>query len=65
MNIDQDKVEIWKEQFPTVNPLDVDSILDRRVVKRTKRKEYFEYLVKWKGHSINDVTWVDEHELQL
>jgi hypothetical protein len=27
----------------------MERIVDRRVGKKTKRKTYFEYLVKWKG----------------
>jgi hypothetical protein len=30
----------------------MERILDKRVSKRIKRKEYFEYLVKWKGHPV-------------
>jgi hypothetical protein len=32
----------------------MESILDKRVSKKTKRKEYFEYLVMWKGHLVED-----------
>jgi hypothetical protein len=35
----------------------MESILDKRVSKRTRRKKYFEYLVKWKGHPVEDVSW--------
>ena len=46
----------WKQQFPTVNPLDIDKILDKRIAKRARNIEYFEYLVKWKGHLFEDAT---------
>jgi hypothetical protein len=38
----------------------MESILDKRVSKRTRRREYFEYLVKWKGHPFEDVIWENE-----
>jgi hypothetical protein len=39
------------------------NILDKRVSKRTKRKEYFEYLVKWKGHPVEDASWENEAKI--
>jgi hypothetical protein len=45
-------------------PLDekpqIESIIDKRVNKKTRRKEYFEYLVKWKGHLVEYANWEDE-----
>jgi hypothetical protein len=38
----------------------MESIIDKRVSKKTRRKEYFEYLVKWKGHPVEDASWEDE-----
>jgi hypothetical protein len=42
----------------------MESILDKRVIKRTRRKEYFEYLVKWKGHPVEDACWENEAKIQ-
>jgi hypothetical protein len=42
----------------------MESILDKRVSKRTRRKEYFEYLVKLKGHPVEDASWENEAEIQ-
>jgi hypothetical protein len=33
-------------------------IIDQRIGKKTRGKIYFEYLVKWKGQPIEDVSWV-------
>ena len=40
-------------------------MLDKRVAKKTRNKEYFEYLVKWKGHLAKDSTWMTEWDFQL
>jgi len=42
----------------------MERILDKRGSRRTRRKEYFEYLVKWKGHPFEDASWEDEAEIQ-
>jgi hypothetical protein len=44
--------------------LHMESIIDKRVNKKTRRKEYFEYLIKWKGHPVEDASWEDEAEIQ-
>jgi hypothetical protein len=54
----------WTKQMPVVEKPQMESILDKRVSKRTRRKEYFEYLVKWKGHPVEDVSWENEAEIQ-
>ena len=44
--------------------LEDEHILDRRVTKKTRKKEYLEYLVKWKYHPTEESTWMDEASLQ-
>ena len=41
-----------------------ERILDKRVSKKTRRKQYFEYLVKWKSHPREDASWESEVEIQ-
>jgi hypothetical protein len=41
----------------------MESIIDKRISRKTRRKEYFEYLVKWKGHLVEDASWEDEAEI--
>jgi hypothetical protein len=42
----------------------MEKIIDQRVSKKTRRKTYLEYLVKWKGHPIEDVSWESEADIQ-
>jgi hypothetical protein len=35
----------------------MEKIIDERINKKTQRKKYFEYLIKWKGHPIEDASW--------
>jgi hypothetical protein len=50
--------------MPAEKNLQMEKIVDLRIGKKTKRKTYFEYLVKWKGFPIEDVSWVNEVDIQ-
>ena len=54
----------WMKHLPFVEKPQMECILDKRVGKRTRRKEYYEYLVKWKNHPVEDVGWETEAEIQ-
>jgi hypothetical protein len=54
----------WMKQFPVAEKPQMECILDKRVGKKTRRKEYFEYLVKWKNHPVEDASWETEAEIQ-
>jgi hypothetical protein len=38
-----------RKQMPVAEKPQMERILDKRIGKKTRRKEYFEYLVKWKA----------------
>ena len=48
----------WQKQIPTVPKLEMERILDTRVLKKTRGHEYYEYLIKWKNQPLEDATWV-------
>ena len=54
----------WMRQMPTAQPLEIKRILDTQVGKRTHRKEYLQYLVKWKNCPIEDSSWLDATQIQ-
>jgi hypothetical protein len=49
--------------MPVADKPKMERILDNRVGKKTRRKEYFEYFVKWKGHQVEDASWETEEEI--
>jgi hypothetical protein len=60
---DQKEVQ-WVKQMPVAKKPQMEKIIDQRIRKKTRRKTYFEYLVKWKGHPIEDASWESEANIQ-
>jgi hypothetical protein len=60
---EQEKIQ-WTKQMPVAENPQMESIIDKRISRKTRRKEYFEYLVKWKGHPVEDASWEDEVAIQ-
>jgi hypothetical protein len=54
----------WMKQLPVAEKPQMECILDKRVGKKTRRKEYYEYLVKWKNHPVEDASWETEAVIQ-
>jgi hypothetical protein len=53
----------WMKQLPVAEKPQMECIMDKRVGKKTRRKEYYEYLVKWKGHLVEDASWERKYEI--
>ncbi|XP_059063819.1 uncharacterized protein LOC131856278 [Cryptomeria japonica] len=50
--------------FPKHEPPTLEKVLDTKVVKKTRNKEYTQYLVKWKGKPNNEAVWMDEKKIE-
>ena len=50
-------------ELPKKPPLEVECLLDTKVIKETRRKTYYKYLVKWKNKPVEDSTWLTETDL--
>ena len=62
---DQETQEIdWVKQLPTAKELQPERILDKKVFKKTRGQDYFQYLIKGKGQSTAEATWVTKDMLQ-
>jgi hypothetical protein len=49
--------------MPRVENPKMEKFMDQRIGKKTRRKTYFEYLVKWKDHLAEDDSWVTETDI--
>jgi hypothetical protein len=49
--------------MPIIENPQMMKIVDQRIGKKTRGKTYFEYLVKWKGHPIEDASWENEVDI--
>jgi hypothetical protein len=54
----------WKKKMLVAEKPQMERILDKQIGKRTRRKQYFEYLVKWKNHPVEDASWETKVEIQ-
>jgi hypothetical protein len=54
----------WQKQLPVAEKPQMEYILEKRAGRKTRRKQYFEYLVKWKNHPVEDASWETEVVIQ-
>ena len=54
----------WLKHIPTTRTVEAEAILETKVIKKTRGKEYLEYLVKWQGHPAEDSTWMSAVDLE-
>lgn len=50
--------------MPPFERLKLEIVLDTRGVKRTRKKVYNEYLVKWKVLPHEDVFWMNDEDIK-
>lgn len=50
--------------MPKTVKREVEVVLEKKVSKRTKGQVYYQYLVKWKGQLVEDVSWLATAKLQ-
>jgi len=62
-DIGKDQTIQWEKQLTTAEPLQIEKVLDQKVVKKTRDKEYFQYVVKWNDHPLEDATWMIATEI--
>jgi hypothetical protein len=55
---DEDQTIGWKVKLTRVVQKEIETVLDQKVTKKTRGKECFYYLVKWKGQLAKDATWM-------
>jgi hypothetical protein len=61
---DEEPVIQWQKKLPVAQKPQMECILDKRLGKKTRRKQYFEYLVKWRNHPVEDASWETEEVIQ-
>ena len=53
----------WQGQIPHKEQPHIEAILDKKILKKTRNKTFFQYLVKWKNKPTEDVAWMAEKEI--
>ena len=57
MTSDGDDLAIdWKGQIPPKEQPQIEVVLDKRILRKTRNKTFFQYLVKWRNQPANDAT---------
>lgn len=58
------KNDDWVKELPPSQPMKLDCILDTKEVKKTRRKTYKEYLIKWQDLLEEFATWMTENNIK-
>ena len=53
----------WQGQLPQREQPQIEAILNKRISKKTRNKDYFQYLVTWKDQPIGYATWMNEMDI--
>ena len=60
---ESDDEVVMLDDYPKKQIEEVEQILDQRVGKSTREKDYYEYLVKWKNRPVENATWISQSKL--
>ena len=53
----------WKGQIPQKEKPHIEAILDKIILRRIRKKTFFQYLVKWRNQTTEDAAWMTEQEI--
>lgn len=53
----------WAKNIPKRKCKEIDKMLQERIIKKTRGKEYKEYIVQWKRKGPEDNKWLSEAKL--
>ena len=53
----------WIILIATSDIKEIEEILDSHVGRSTRNRTYEEYLVNWKGRSVEDSSWLEREEV--
>ena len=64
MTLDGDDSAIdWQGQIPQKVQPRIEAILEKRILRKTRNKTFFQYLVKWKNQPTEDATWMTDQKI--
>ena len=53
----------WQGQIPHKEQPQIEAILGKRILRKTRNKTFFQYLVKWINQPTRDASWMTEQEI--
>jgi hypothetical protein len=42
----------------------MEKLIDQKIAKKNRKKDYYEYSIKWKDIPVEDITWMNVVEIQ-
>ena len=54
----------WMRHMPSAQSHEIEGILSTQVAKKTCRKEYLRYLIKWRDCPMEDSSWLDAAQIR-
>ncbi|GLJ40859.1 hypothetical protein SUGI_0845190 [Cryptomeria japonica] len=63
VTIDMKLKAVEDQQVISLAVLDIECILEKQLLKKSCRKEYVRYLVRWRNHPLEDASWLSASEI--